>query len=440
MRRVGVFPPEEHHATVVEHYRIPVVILLEAEAPYVLAVGVHQVQVRYEVASAYTRHARVSGGRVKDNFSIGQVDRIVVVDVLAHVRRHFTQAGTVGLDLADRPGSVLANRRKENLVGVEVQVRLAYILCAIGLEQGRDLTVVQTGQDYDIVGVTGLLHAAVALPVGRQRGSLSANQQDLVEVQQGISQQRLATQDFEFLGALAVLKLGVDSVEPGQIRPTLGILGAERSGQVRNRQSQRFSGSVGRLSRSGRATRSAATRTASRGDLLDGLTDQLALGRTADRESRGAAAGFRGVGRPDDFTLGVQDHDAHAFESILELIAVPDRNLLDRSRFTQVHFPRRIIGSFNRVSDRAARPVATGVSVNAAGGVAAGAGIGLHGLFLKRDVLSAAEDLNFRQGQRPSFGGNYYVNVLTADRSGGSVGGGKANSRQGDRDNPLQHR
>ena len=106
VRRVGVFPAGIQDAAVVEHRRAPVVVLVEGELADVLAVGVHDEQVRHLVAAAHAGHAVETAGRAEDDPPVGQVARIVVVDVGRVVAAHLAEPAAVDAQFINLPAAV----------------------------------------------------------------------------------------------------------------------------------------------------------------------------------------------------------------------------------------------------------------------------------------------------------------------------------------------
>jgi len=196
MRQVGVFPAAVQQAAVVQHGGAPVVVLIETQLADAAAVRIHQAQVGDRVAAAHAGHAGKAARRGKYDTLIRQVAGVVVVDVRRIVRRDLPQAAgrAVSADLPDLPAAILAGHREQHLAGVEVQIDIADELAAGRLVQRRHASLRPDGREHgDLVVVAVPRQGAVALPVLRQAQAVgfAADQQQLVEAQQRIGQQRV---------------------------------------------------------------------------------------------------------------------------------------------------------------------------------------------------------------------------------------------------------
>ena len=117
------------------------------------------------------------------------------------------------------------------------------------------------------------------------------------------------------------------------------------------------------------------------------------------------ALGAGAVGFPHDFAPGVGDGDAEAVESAAEALgAVPHRDALDLPQgdvLAQVKLPHGEGGVLLGVGDGAAVPIAGGVAVDGAPGLAVVGGGALDGGALAGDVLAVlGDDLDLGQRKR----------------------------------------
>ena len=79
VRQIGVFPTGVEHAAVVEHDRVPIVVLVERHAVLVAAVGVEDVQVAH-VGLARAGHRLLGGVQRAEDAAVGQIAAVVMGD------------------------------------------------------------------------------------------------------------------------------------------------------------------------------------------------------------------------------------------------------------------------------------------------------------------------------------------------------------------------
>ena len=103
MRQIGVFPTLVEDAAVVQHTRRPVMLLVEGELADVLSVGVANVRIGDMRVAVDAGHADHASRRGEDDAAVGQVARIVVVDVCRIARCDLAQPGSVGPDFPNLP-------------------------------------------------------------------------------------------------------------------------------------------------------------------------------------------------------------------------------------------------------------------------------------------------------------------------------------------------
>jgi len=260
VRRVGVLPSRVKHAPVVEHRGTPIVLLVEAELADVAPVGVHEVQRGHVRAAVHAGNPHEIRRRGEDDPAVGQVAGVVAVHV-GLLAGELAQARAVGADLEHLPAVVAAGHGEEHPVGVEVQLDVAHEAAALGLVERGELALAAHGREHhDLVVVARLRQAGVALPVAgqaqRRRVGPALHQQQPLEIQERIGQERFSRQSGQGLldllalglggglplarGLLQTLQLRGQRRQPAQVLRPLGVLRSEGRHQVADRQLERL--------------------------------------------------------------------------------------------------------------------------------------------------------------------------------------------------------
>ena len=185
VRNVRVFPAQKHDPAVRHDRRVPVVLLVESQLADA-AVRMANVSIRHVRRPAHTRNADHRSRRRKDEPSVRQIARVVIIDVgvldRADLPRFRGLLSRQDLrrqrDLEQLPAAVSALIRHIRLgehqtVCAEMQIQLADILIALRtidrLDVFRFRESLRRKRDRDdVVSVPGVPKAGIALPVSGQ--------------------------------------------------------------------------------------------------------------------------------------------------------------------------------------------------------------------------------------------------------------------------------
>jgi hypothetical protein len=175
VRGVGVLPAREEYPPVVEHGRVPVVVLVVAETPDAPPVALRDVDVPDVVRSANARDGVPGAVRDEEDPFVGEVARVVAVQV----RDDLAEAPSVEADLAHA-----AVRREDHLLRVPVQVDLADVgLVRRPEDRLRRGARVPDVERHHLVVELALVEAVVALPVrGQADVPAPSDEEQLLEV------------------------------------------------------------------------------------------------------------------------------------------------------------------------------------------------------------------------------------------------------------------
>ena len=233
MGEVGVLPTEVKHAAIGHDGGAPIVLLVKSQAADLARVRPQAIHLRHVRGAADAWHSHEGrGGGEQDGF-VGQVAGRVVIYVRVGDQRELPSGPRAEVVLEDRPAMIAGNRREQKAAGLKVQRHVPHKDRLGGLENGVCLgRVPEIMQEEERVIDAGARQGAVALPILGQsqvaRFRAALDDQEAIEVQQRISQQRfadLAHQDLRLgpgLG-LAVFQLAQDRL------PAVGKL-AEKFG------------------------------------------------------------------------------------------------------------------------------------------------------------------------------------------------------------------
>ncbi len=132
VRRVGVFPSRVHHRAVVEHRRVPVVVLIETKPSLVLAVVVDEVKVA-DIPLARAGHGLFARGGHEHDLAVGQAAGVIVFGVVVLVRGDLAMAAAIDIHLVNP--QVVA---EEDLPCVEAEIHIADVSALV---DRRDLSI-----------------------------------------------------------------------------------------------------------------------------------------------------------------------------------------------------------------------------------------------------------------------------------------------------------
>ena len=189
VRQARVLPPQVHDVPVRQDRRAPVVVLVERQPADVARSGLQQVQVRHLAGAADARHADHRRRRGEHYVAVRQVARVVVAHVAVADKLQLARRAARDGHLVHAPDAFGVRRTEQHPRAVEVQVHVADEPPAAGAVERRELPAAPpVGHHGQVVVVTRLAKARVALPIGGQAEVLLAAPHDeqLLEVQQGI--------------------------------------------------------------------------------------------------------------------------------------------------------------------------------------------------------------------------------------------------------------
>ena len=181
MRRVRVFPTRENDAAIVEHGRIPVMVLIIAEAAFVFAVRVRDVEVG-DIPLACAGNGLFAGRGGEDDLAGRQVATVEMHDMLVVDGRHLTEVRAVDIGLHN-----VAAVAEDQFLGVPVQIVVGDVS---GLEERRDFAVWLHGRKRDEF-VSKMVGAA---PVGGEPIA-AADHDEFIKIQHRILEEN-ALRDF----------------------------------------------------------------------------------------------------------------------------------------------------------------------------------------------------------------------------------------------------
>ena len=139
VRRVGVLPARVEDAAVVHDGRAPVVVLVEAELADLAGRAVEQVEVRDLVRAGDAGDALEDARRVEEDSPVGQVARVVVVDIGVDARGDLCELLRPRVQLEDLPALVAAEHREEEALAVEVEVDVGDLARLLWLPESLEL-------------------------------------------------------------------------------------------------------------------------------------------------------------------------------------------------------------------------------------------------------------------------------------------------------------
>ena len=228
--QVGIFPTGVHHAAVVHHGRVPVVVLVEGQTAQVTGLRVVQREVAHRVGPVHARHPVIPQRGIDDQPSVGQISTVGEL----HIRfrngcRNVFQPRAVGLDFEHVPATRRVHGGEQHAVGIPVHVHVGYGFVAFRLVDDAflDLVAAQVGQLDDRSAETAARCRILVRPVvglGTQSrshhvtGALAdvvLGHDDFVDVQQRIGHQDFPLEGQCFgCGIHRSLVAFVDVVEP----------------------------------------------------------------------------------------------------------------------------------------------------------------------------------------------------------------------------------
>ena len=169
------------------------------------AIGVHEEQIGDVAAAADAGDALEDAGGGEDDAAVWQVAGIVIVHIRFGAGRDLAKACAIGSAFPDLPALVAADHGKQHAFAIEVQIDIADHHGLPGFEKdGGGFRRAWVCENADAVLIAGAGQRTIALPILREAESRAVcvppDEQQLLEIQQGIGQQGFAAQGGEGFG------------------------------------------------------------------------------------------------------------------------------------------------------------------------------------------------------------------------------------------------
>ena len=122
MCQVGVFPAGVHQATVRDNDRCPVSVLVECQPAYVFCLRIIRDEVCDNIISVYTGNAVITDIAGGYDFAVRQIVGIAEFQVRFIDRYLLVESASICVHFVDLPFPVFVERRKEQSVGIPMQL------------------------------------------------------------------------------------------------------------------------------------------------------------------------------------------------------------------------------------------------------------------------------------------------------------------------------